>query len=209
MAVAADAAGGVTRRKARLRVRLDATGAGVAGGVRAGRAGVRDVVAGNPTLKQTRGGGTDGPVWKEYQQTGLEPAGALRRLFVWSEELEAEASGGDARPVWHSQAGSIADRRTLRFVVTNVKGGARKSTDGSTVSRGGEPSRILQGGGGDATGHEFLMQKFRSCAALPCAGVAVAGSGDPLRQDAGGRAATVPVEAGGVGEDRSTSGGSC
>ena len=29
----------------------------------------------------------------------------------------------------------------------------------------------------------------------------MAGSGDPLRQDAGGRAATVPVEAGGVGEE--------
>ena len=33
------------------------------------------------------------------------------------------------------------------------------------------------------------------------AGVAVAGSGDPLRQDAGGGAAAVPVEVGGVGEE--------
>ena len=29
----------------------------------------------------------------------------------------------------------------------------------------------------------------------------MAGSGDPLRQDAGGRAVTVPVEVGGVGEE--------
>ena len=45
--------------------------------------------------------------------------------------------------------------------------------------------------------HEFLCEPVPSLAA----GVAVAGSGDALRQDAGGGVAAVPVEVGGVGEE--------
>ena len=45
-----------------------------------------------PTLKRAAAG-----LYVEgIRADGETPAGALRRLFVWSEELEAEASGGDA-----------------------------------------------------------------------------------------------------------------
>ena len=163
-------------------------------------------LAGTPTLKQAAAGLME-PVWKEYEQTGKRPAGALRRLFVWSEELEAEASGGDAGRSGLASGAPAEGEPALRG--DQRPGGSAQDlpTDLLSARRGGEPYQGTQGGGGDGPGelHEFLCEPVpraavggRLCLA---AGVAVAGSGDPLGQDTGGRAATVPAEAGGVGEE--------
>ena len=205
-AVAADAAGGVSEGPTAGEIGRGVCGAGVAGGVRAGRAGVRDVPGREPDA-EAGGGGTDGADVEGIPADGETPAGALRRLFVWSEELEAEAAGGDAgRP--GTAAGAQAEGKpAVRGDQRQGRSAADLPTDLLSARRSGEPHQGTQGGGGDGPGelHEFLCEPVPGAAVggrlCLAAGVAVAGSGDALRQDAGGGAAAVPVEVGGVGEE--------
>ena len=85
------------------------------------------------------------PVWKEYEQTG-NAAGALRRLFVWSEELEAEAAGGDAgRP--GTAAGAQAEGKpAVRGDQRQGRSAADLPTDLLSARRSGEPHQGTQGG---------------------------------------------------------------
>ena len=185
--------------KARLRVRLDAGFAGPELLEAFEREGLEYVMclAGNPRLKRAAAGLME-PVWKEYEQTGKP----LRRLFVWSEELEAEAAGGDAgRP--GTAAGAQAEGKpTVRGDQRQGRSAADLPTDLLSARRSGEPHQGTQGGRGDGPGelHEFLCEPVPGAAVggrlCLAAGVAVAGSEDSLRQDAGGRAAAVPVKLG-------------
>ena len=194
--------------QARLRVRLDAGFAGPELLEVFEREGLEYVMclAGNPTLKRAAAGLME-PVWKEYEQTGKRPqeryGDCLYGARSWKRRRRVVMQAGLAL-----QAGR-QPKANPRFVVTNVKGGARRIYRRIYCQRGGggEPYQGTQGGGGDGPGelHEFLCEPVpraavggRLCLA---AGVAVAGSGDALRQDAGGGAAAVPVEVGGVGEE--------
>ena len=180
--------------KARLRVRLDAGFAGPELLEAFEREGLEYVMclAGNPTLKRAAAGLME-PVWKEYQQTGKRPqeryGDCLYGARSWKRRRRVVMQAGLAL-----QAGR-QPKANPRFVVTNVKGGARRIYRRIYCQRGEveKPYQGTQGGGGDGPGelHEFLCEPVpraavggRLCLA---AGVAVAGSGDPLRQDAGGR----------------------
>ena len=199
--------------QARLRVRLDAGFAGPELLEVFEREGLEYVMclAGNPTLKRAAAGLME-PVWKEYEQTGKRPreryGDCLYGARSWKRRRRVVMQAGLAL-----QAGR-QPKANPRFVVTNVKGGARRIYRRIYCQRGEVENRIKELKAGvemdRASCTSFLCQPVpraavggRLCLA---AGVAVAGSGDPLRQDTGGRAATVPAEVGGVGEEFDASG---
>ena len=111
--------------KARLRVRLDAGFAGPELLEAFEREGLEYVMclAGNPTLKRAAGGLME-PVWKEYRQTGKRPqeryGDCLYGARSWKRRRRVVMQAGLAL-----QAGR-QPKANPRFVVTNVKGGARR-----------------------------------------------------------------------------------
>ena len=194
--------------KARLRVRLDAGFAGPELLEAFEREGLEYVMclAGNPTLKRAAAGLME-PVWKEYEQTGKRPQERYGDCLYGARSWKRRRRGGDAgRP--GTAAGAQAEGKpAVRGDQRQGRSAADLPTDLLSARRSGEPHQGTQGGRGDGPGelHEFLCEPVPRAVVggglCLAAGVAVAGSGDPLRQDAGGRAATVPAEAGGVGEE--------
>ena len=154
-------------------------------------------LAGNPTLKRAAAGLME-PMWKEYRQTGKRPQ---ERYVDWygSRSWKQNMQAGLAL-----QAGR-QPKANPRFVVTNVRSAADllSATRWRTVSRNSR-----QGSLDRASCTSFYANQFRVL--LSAAAYALLQElrwpGDPLRQDTGGRAATVPAEAGGVGEEFDASG---
>ena len=129
--------------QARLRVRLDAGFAGPELLEAFEREGLEYVMclAGNPTLKRAAAGLME-PVWKEYRQTGKRPqeryGDCLYGARSWKRRRRVVMQAGLAL-----QAGR-QPKANPRFVVTNVKGGARRIYQRVYCQRGEVENRIKE-----------------------------------------------------------------
>lgn len=129
--------------KARLRVRLDAGFAGPELLEAFEREGLEYVVclATNPTLKRSVAGLME-PVWEEYEKTGKRPqeryGDCLYGARSWKRRRRVVMQAGLAL-----QAGR-KPKANPRFVVTNVKGGARRIYQRIYCQRGEVENRIKE-----------------------------------------------------------------